>query len=128
MFFKQIIFKTTWELLKRTLSDFSMLSPRPDDDISPQAEVSRYFIWQRQHRPKLLPKEHLRSEPRQNLNCQHYDDEDKEADMEFVTSDTSGTCVEYFWAGVKFSTVNAKNHPICEICRIQARVFTKQLE
>ena len=27
-----------------------------DDDISPQAEVSRYFIWQRQHRPKLLPK------------------------------------------------------------------------
>ena len=74
MFFKQIIFKTTWELLKRTLSDFSMLSPRPDDDISPQAEVSRYFIWQRQHRPKLLPKEHLRSEPRQNLNCQHYSD------------------------------------------------------
>ena len=114
--------------LKARFIRFLNVDSWTDDDISPQAEVSRYFIWQRQHRPKLLPKEHLRSEPRQNLNCQHYDDEDKEADIEFVTSGTSGTCVEYFWAGVKFSTVNAKNHPICEICRIQARVFTKQLE
>ena len=29
-------------------------------------------------------------------------------DMEFVTSGTSGTCVKYFWARVKFSKINSK--------------------
>ena len=45
--------------------------------------------------------------------------------MEFVTSDT---CVTYFLARVKFSGINAKNCPFCKLCRIQAKVFTKQLE
>ena len=31
------------------------------------------------------------------------------ADMEFVTSGTSDTCVKYFWARVEFSRINAKN-------------------
>ena len=39
------------------------------------------------------------------------------SDMEFLTN---GTCVKYFWARVKFSSINVKNYPICEICRIQA--------
>ena len=39
-----------------------------------------------------------------------------ESDLEFVTSGTNGTCVKYFWARVKFSSINAKNHPFCEIC------------
>ena len=47
--------------------------------------------------------------------------------MEFATSGTSDTCVKYFWAWVKFSRNNAKISPSV-ICRIQARVFTKQLE
>ena len=31
------------------------------------------------------------------------------ADMEFVTSGTSDTCVKYFGAGVNFSRINAKD-------------------
>ena len=31
--------------------------------------------------------------------------------MEFVTSGTSDTCVKYFWAGVRFSRINAKKIP-----------------
>ena len=31
------------------------------------------------------------------------------ADMEFVASGTSDTCVKYFGAGVKFSRINAKD-------------------
>ena len=38
-------------------------------------------------------------------------------DMEFVTS---GTCVKYIHAGVKFSRINAKNYPFYEICQIKA--------
>ena len=41
------------------------------------------------------------------------------ADMEFVTSGTSGTCVKCFWAQVKFHKLNAKNYKFCEICQIQ---------
>ena len=87
-----------------------------DDDISPQAEVSRYFIWQRQHRPKLLPKKHLRSQPQQNLNCQHFsndeeddNEEEEEADMEFATSCTSDTCEEYFGLLYNFQELTQKN-------------------
>ena len=35
---------------------------------------------------------------------------------------------KYFWARVKYPRTNAKNYSICEICRIKARFFTKQLE
>ena len=42
------------------------------------------------------------------------------ADMEFVTSGISGTCVKYFWAQVKISRIKAKNYTFCEICPIQA--------
>ena len=45
-------------------------------------------------------------------------------DMECVTSGTSENCVKYFWARVKFPRINAKHYSHCEICRIQARVFT----
>ena len=38
-------------------------------------------------------------------------------ELEFVIS---GSCVKYFWACVKFSRINAKNYPICEIFLIQA--------
>ena len=31
--------------------------------------------------------------------------------MEFVTNGTNGTCVKYFLAWVRFSTINAKNYP-----------------
>ena len=41
-------------------------------------------------------------------------------------SGTSGNCVKYLWAHVKFSRTNAKNYPICAIYRIPAWVFTKQ--
>ena len=43
-------------------------------------------------------------------------------------SGTSGNCVKYFWAHVKLSRINAKNYPICAFYRIQAWVFTKQLQ
>ena len=43
--------------------------------------------------------------------------------MEFVTKVTNDICVKYFQVWVKFSRKNAKNYPICEICRIQARIF-----
>ena len=33
-----------------------------------------------------------------------------------------------FWARETFSKNNAKNYPICEICRIQAKVFKKHLK
>ena len=32
-----------------------------------------------------------------------------DADMEFVTSGTSGTCVKYFWAQVNFSRIMQKS-------------------
>ena len=48
--------------------------------------------------------------------------------MEFVISGTSDICVKYFRVRVRFSRFNAKNYPIYEICQIQARVFTKQIE
>ena len=41
-------------------------------------------------------------------------------EMQFVKSGTSGTCVKYFWARVKFSRINAKNYPICEVFLIWA--------
>ena len=46
--------------------------------------------------------------------------------MEFVTSGTSDTCVKYFWVQVKLSELTQKI--ACEICQIQASVFTEQLE
>ena len=36
-----------------------------------------------------------------------------QADMEFVTTSKSGTCVN-------FSRINTKNYPFCEVCQIQA--------
>ena len=39
-------------------------------------------------------------------------------DVEFVTN---GICAKYFWALVELSRINAKNYPLCEICRIQVR-------
>ena len=47
------------------------------------------------------------------------------ADMEFVTSDTNGTCVKCFWDGENLSKINAKSYQFCEICQIQTRVVTK---
>ena len=44
------------------------------------------------------------------------------AAVEFVTKVTSDTCVKYFWADVNLSRINACK--ICEICRLQAKVFT----
>ena len=41
---------------------------------------------------------------------------------------TNAICVKHFWTRVKFSRISAKNYPICEICRIQIKVFKKQLE
>ena len=49
-------------------------------------------------------------------------------DVEFVTKVTSDNCVKKNWVRVHFQRITAKNYPICEICQIQARVFTKQLE
>ena len=43
-------------------------------------------------------------------------------DVEFVTN---GICAKYFWALVELSRINAKNYPLCEICRIQVRVSQK---
>ena len=48
-----------------------------------------------------------------------------DADMEFVTSGTSGTCVKYFWAQVNFSRIMQKKCQFCETFQIQARFFTK---
>ena len=52
----------------------------------------------------------------------------RKPDMELVTKVTSDTCVKYLLAEVKFSRIYAKNYPIREICQIQARALTKQLE
>ena len=48
------------------------------------------------------------------------------AGVKFVTKVISDTCGKYFCAEVNLSRVNACK--ICEICRIQDKVFTKQLE
>ena len=48
--------------------------------------------------------------------------------MEFVAKVIDDICVKYFWIQVKLSWITAKTYLNCEICRIQARVFTKQLE
>ena len=39
----------------------------------------------------------------------------------------SNSCVKKIWARVRFSRINAKIYTNCEICRFQARFFTKQL-
>ena len=52
---------------------------------------------------------------------------EQKTDVEFVAKVTNDIWVTYFWARLKFSRYNAKNYRICEIGRIQARVFTKQL-
>ena len=48
--------------------------------------------------------------------------------MEFVAKVIDDICVKYFWIQVKLSWITAKTYLNCEICRIQARVFTKQVD
>ena len=47
-------------------------------------------------------------------------------DVEFVTKITHDIlCVIYFWAGVKFSRINSKNYPFCEIFSGKISFFEK---
>ena len=42
-----------------------------------------------------------------------------DADMEFVTSGTSGTCVKYFCAQVNFSRIMQKKCQFCELSKFR---------
>ena len=63
--------------------------------------------------------------PRNDMYYVDYADDDGNDDNDDGSNchKWSGTCVKYCWAWLKFSSVNAKNHPFCEICGFQACFF-----